>query len=164
VSTATADRALSHNRPRQRLLVALLAVSLALNLFFIAGAAWTRLHPPPAASGFDERFSRMAAQLDLRSEQQAAFTRYQAAMRARRAAMRQKIRPLIDAVRQEIARPQPDVAHIQLLLDDATAAHRAFQRQAIADTLAFVATLSPAQRATFLAIESHHWGRHPPRR
>jgi Spy/CpxP family protein refolding chaperone len=163
VSSTTAGRALLRNRPH-RLLAALLAVSLALNLFFIAGAAWTRLHPPPDEPGFDQRFSQMAAQLDLDSQQQAAFTRYEAAMRTRRAAMRLKVRPLFDAARQEIAKPQPDAARIQQLLDQAEVQHRAFQRQTIADTLAFAATLSPAQRAIFVAFERDHRGRHRPQR
>jgi Spy/CpxP family protein refolding chaperone len=140
-----------------------LAVSLALNLFFIAGAAWTRLNPP-AASGFDRRFRQMAAELALDPQQQAAFVRYEAAMRADRETMRRRIRPLFDAVRQEIGKPQPNVAHIGQLLDQVAETHRALQHQAVSNTLVFVATLSTAQRARFVALERERWEQHSHRR
>jgi Spy/CpxP family protein refolding chaperone len=137
--------------------VALLAVSLALNLFFVAGAVWTDFNPPPQTAGFDRRFRAMAAPLDLTSAQRIAFTRYEGAMRSGRDALHRQVGPLIDAVRQEIAKPQPDVSRMRQLLDQAAAAHRAFEQQAVAATLAFVATLTPAQRDTFVAIERQRW-------
>jgi uncharacterized membrane protein len=165
VSTAaTADRAIVRKWPGQRTLAALLAVSVVLNLFFVAGALWTRLNPPPAAPGFDERFQQMAAQLALDPQQQLAFERYAAAMRAGRDNLRRQIGPLIDTARQEIAKPQPDVNHIQQLLDQAGDMRRAFQRQAVAQTVGFAATLSAAQHAKFVAFERERWGPHPPHR
>jgi Spy/CpxP family protein refolding chaperone len=164
VSAAAADGPFARRSPRRRLVAALLAVSLALNLFFIAGAVWTDINPPPQTVGFDQRFRAMAAQLALSPQQQVAFARYEAAMRSGREALHRQVRPLIDAVRQEIAKPQPDVGRIRQLLDEAAVAHRAFQRQAVTATLAFVATLTPAQRSTFVAIERQRWERRPHRR
>ncbi|HTV88047.1 MAG TPA: periplasmic heavy metal sensor [Stellaceae bacterium] len=157
MSTATAGRTVQRAWPRRRLLAGLLAVSLALNVFFIVGAVWTRFNGPPGAVDFDQRLRQMAVQLDLSPRQQIAFQRYDAAMQTGREAMRRHIRPLMDAVRQEIAKQQPDAARIAQLLDRTTAEHHAFQQLAINNTLAFVATLSPAQRSRFLAIERQHW-------
>jgi len=159
VSVAAADGPFARRSSRRRLVAALLAVSLALNLFFIAGAVWTDVNPPPQTAAFDQRFQAMAAQLDLAPPQQVAFAHYEAAMRSGRDALHRQVRPLIDAVREEIAKPQPDVGRIGQFLDQAAAAHRAFERQAITATLAFVATLTPAQRGTFVAIERQHWER-----
>jgi Spy/CpxP family protein refolding chaperone len=163
VSTATAGTALPRNWPRRRLLAALLAVSVVLNLFFIAGAMWTRLRPPPAAPGFEQRFHEMAAQLDLDPQQKLAFDQYEAAMRAGREHQRRQIAPLIDAVRVEIAKPQPDVKHIEQLLDQAAEQRRQFQHEAIGRTIGFMATLSAAQREKFVAIERERWAAHPHR-
>ena len=41
------DTALSGRSIRQQILWAAISLSLALNLFFVAGALWTRLHVPP---------------------------------------------------------------------------------------------------------------------
>lgn len=163
MSAAAADRTFAPRSARRRLVAALLAVSLALNLFFIAGAVWTDINPPPQTAGFDERFRAMAAQLDLTPPQRIAFARYAAAMRSGHAALHRQVHPLIDAVRQEIAKSQPDVGRIRQLLDQAAIAHRAFERQAVTATLAFVATLTPAQRGTFVAIERQRWEHRPHR-
>ena len=42
MSAVTAGPSPATGWPRRRLLLALLVVSVALNLFFVAGAAWTR--------------------------------------------------------------------------------------------------------------------------
>ncbi|MGE3783580.1 MAG: hypothetical protein AB7H71_12640, partial [Alphaproteobacteria bacterium] len=57
---------------RSGILSAVLAVSLVLNLLFVAGAVWSRIEEPPAR-GLDQRFERIGAQLDLDSVQLAAF-------------------------------------------------------------------------------------------
>lgn len=140
-----------------RLVLVLLALSVALNLFFVTGALWIRLHPATVLSFQERRFQRMARELDLAPQQRAGFDRYVAAMRARTAQMHQQLHPLYAGAWEEMAKPQADEAQVMRLFDEASAKRREFQRGATSQTLAFLATLSPAQRAKFLAIVQAHW-------
>ena len=139
--------------PRYRLLVALLAVSVALNLCVIAGAVWSQVHPPPRPPGFSERFHRLADTLGLTPEQRVAFDRYVADMAARGDRMHQEVEPMMDAAWGEIAKPDADQAQVLKLLDDASARRRAFLHDAVGATMSLLATLTPDQRAKFLAEE-----------
>jgi Spy/CpxP family protein refolding chaperone len=94
----------------------------------------------------------MAAELDLDPQQRAAFDRYVAAMRSRMDQMRQETDPLINAAWEEIAKPQPDAAKVEQLFDESAEKRRVFQREAASQMLAFVATLSPAQRGKFVQL------------
>lgn len=143
-------------RPRPLVLM-LLALSVALNLFFVGGALWIRLHPAATLSFQEQRFRRMANELDLAPSQRDAFNRYVEAMRARTARMHQELAPLFGGAWEEMAKPQADEAQVMRLFDEASEKRRGFQREATTQTLAFLATLSPAQRTKFLAIVQAHW-------
>lgn len=145
----------SHPRglPRRRLLTAILAISVALNVCVIAGALWSRLHPPPAPPTFTERFHRLENSLDLTADQRAAFDRYIADMSARGEQMRHTIEPLMDAAWAELAKPDADQARVLQMLDNASSQRRGFQQQAVAATLSLLATLTPEQRVKFVANE-----------
>lgn len=164
MSTTAAGTTRRVGRPSQRLVLMLLALSVALNLFVVGGALWIRLHPHAVLSFEEKRFQRMARELDLAPEQRAGFDRYVAAMRARTQRMHQELAPLYGAAWQEMAKPQPDEAQVMRLFDEATAKRREFQREATSQTLAFLAVLSPAQRSRFLAIVQAHWARWRPNR
>jgi len=138
--------------PGRRVLVVLLILSAILNLCFIAGAAWTRLHEPARSGDLEQRYQRMAAELNLEPQQRAGFDAYVAAMRTRTEKMREQVGPLINAAWEEIAKPQADVAQVMRLFDDAAQKRREFQRETTARTLDFLAILTPAQRAKFVAI------------
>ena len=138
--------------PSRRVLVLLLVVSLVLNLCFLAGAAWTRLHPPAQWADLEQRYRQMAAELNLEPEQRAGFDAYVAAMRSRTEKMHEQVAPLINAAWEEIAKPQADVGQVMRLLDETAEKRREFQREATAKTLDFLAILSPAQRSKFVAI------------
>lgn len=159
MSAAAADTTRRIGRPPRRLILTLLALSVALNLFFVAGALWIRLHPPTAAWGEQARFQKMAAQLDLAPQQRVGFDQYVAAMRARSVKMHQDVAPLFAAAWAEMGKPQADAAQVMRLFDKAGEERRQFQREAIGQTLAFLAILSPAQRAKFLAVAQERWTR-----
>jgi Spy/CpxP family protein refolding chaperone len=152
VSAYTAEPALARGWPRRRLLLALLIVSAALNLFFIVGAVWTRMHPPDGLAGREQRYRQMAAQLDLAPDQRQGFERYVAAMNARDEKMRQQVAPLIGSAWQEIAKSQPNTGQIMQRFDEASARWREFQREATTQTLDFLSILSPSQRDKFIAL------------
>lgn len=145
---------------RPPLVLMLLVLSVALNLFFVGGALWIRLHPHAGLSFEEKRFQRMARELDLAPQQRSGFDRYVAAMRSRTIRMHQELAPLYGAAWQEMAKPQADQAQVMRLFDEATTKRREFQREATSQTLAFLAILSPAQRAKFLEIVRARW-RHP---
>lgn len=134
---------------RQRWPAVLLAASLALNLFFVAGAVWIRQHAPPSPAA---RFRQMADELNLDTKQKAAFQDYIRALRAHAELMRQQTEPTIAAAWAEMAKPQGDQARVIQLFDEATEKRHAMQRELASQTFAFLAMLSPEQRAKFVEI------------
>lgn len=153
---ATASSTAGTRSPRRHLLTTLVAISLALNLFFIAGAVWTRLNGPLAALGPDDRYDQMAAELKLDPQQRVAFDRYVGAMRSRVDDMRQQIEPLIGNAWEELAKPQADANQVMTLFDQASEKRRGFQSELTSQTIAFLSVLSPEQRKSFVAIVRDH--------
>lgn len=137
---------------RRSLLWVALTLSLTLNLCFVAGALWTRyLAPAPPASSA-ERLQRVGAELALDPEQKRAFERYSETLRTHMQQMRETIEPLMNAAWSELAKPDADQATAARLFDEAGQARRSFQRELLTPTLAFLATLSPEQRAKFVEL------------
>lgn len=156
MSMTTASSTAGTRSPRRHLVTTLVAISVALNLFFIAGAVWTRLNGPPASLGSDERYEQMAAELKLDPQQHVAFDRYVAAMRSRVEEMRQQIDPLIGNAWEELARPQADANQVMASFDQASEKRRAFQRELTNQTIVFLSVLSPEQRKSFVSIVRDH--------
>ena len=137
---------------RPRLIAALLAISLTLNLCFVAGAAWTRLKPPTIVTT-SERFHRLARTLDLSPQQQDAFDGYVAALIVRNNRVRLATEPLMDEAWAEVARPNPDQARVFQLLDEFSTQRHETWHETVTATLALLATLTPEQKDKFLADE-----------
>jgi Spy/CpxP family protein refolding chaperone len=152
MTTATAGMRPSRRLMRPRLVVALLAVSVALNMCFVAGVAWTRFKPPAIVTT-SERFHRLARSLDLSPPQQAAFDQYVAGLIARTNRVRLATEPLMDEAWAEIAKPNPDEAKVLHLLDDFSDQRRGTWQETIRATLSLLATLTPEQKAKFVADE-----------
>ena len=145
-----------------RLIAIALVLSLALNLFFVAGVLWTQLRPLPEAEGESARVAQMETQLRLDDQQRTAFERYFRTMRARNQLMREEVEPLMADAWTEIAKPQPDQARVLQLFDAAAEKRRAFQRDITAQTIEFFALLSPEQRSKFVELAREHrtpWAR-----
>ncbi|MGH7036920.1 MAG: periplasmic heavy metal sensor [Stellaceae bacterium] len=145
---------------RQPLLRVALALSLVLNLFFIVGAAWTRMHAPHHP-GIAKRFHQIESQLALDPTQRQAFDRYAAIIESRARAMHQRIRPLIGEAWSEMAKPQAQATDVMRIFDQTRAERRSFEQDLTSHTLALLARLSPAQRQKFVALVHPH--RRPPR-
>jgi Spy/CpxP family protein refolding chaperone len=137
---------------RPRLLAGVLAVSVALNLFFVGGALWTRLHASQPATA-SERFHKLGQSLNLSPPQQAAYDQYVAAILARNNRVRQATEPLLDEAWAEIGKPNPDQIKILQLLDDFSTQRREVMHQTVGATLSFLTTLTPEQKEKFLADE-----------
>ena len=152
MSSTTAGTALPRRWPRHRLLVAALVVSAVLNVFFIAGAAWTRIVPAAEVPSPAQRYHQITQELGLDQKQRVSFDRYVAAMRARSNRLHQEVGRLIGSAWDEVAKPQADTQQILGLLDQTTDKRREFQHEAAVQTLDFLSLLSPEQRSKFVAI------------
>jgi uncharacterized membrane protein len=149
---------------RPYLLWVALTLSLVLNLCFVAGALWVHINGPALTMSPEERFQRVGAELGLDPEQRRAFEQYSDAVRIHMQRMREAVDPLMSAARTDLAKPGADEATIARLYDEAAQTRRGFQRELLAKTLAFLAVLSPEQRAKF--VEQFHqrlrpWGQRP---
>jgi Spy/CpxP family protein refolding chaperone len=151
--TATAADGREAGRfPRPKLVTALLAVSLVLNLCFVAGATWTRLKHPGVVTT-TERFHRLSKSLNLSSQQQAAFDQYVATLIDRNNRVRLATDPLLDEAWGEVAKPNPDQTKVLQLLDEYSAKRREVWHETVTETVLLLATLTPEQKAQFLADE-----------
>lgn len=144
----------------QPLLRVALALSLVLNLFFIVGAAWTRMHAP-RHPGIAKRFQQIESRLSLNPTQRQAFDHYAAIIESRARAMHQHIRPLFGEAWAEMAKPQTQAADVMRIFDQTRVERRSFEQDLTTNTLALLARLSPAQREKFVALVHPH--RRPPR-
>lgn len=159
----TAASLATRGNVRQHLLWVVLALSLVLNLCFVAGALWIRIQGPPPPMNAEERLQRIGTQLALDSQQKEAFEQYAQAVRARMQLMHKAVDPLIGNAWSEVAKPDADEAKVVQLFDEAGQARRSFMRELAPITLSFLATLSPEQRAKFVElIRQRPWEqRHP---
>ena len=137
---------------RPYLLWLILTLSLALNLFFVAGALWIRFNGPPFPSTPEERLQRVGAQLDLDPRQKQAFNQYAEAVRPHMKQMRKAVEPIAGAAWSEIAKPDADEAKIVQLFDEAGQTRRRYMRELAPIALSFLSTLSPEQRAKFVEL------------
>jgi len=136
---------------RPYLLWLILTLSLALNLFFVAGALWIHFNGPPVPNA-EERLQRIGAQLGLDPHQKEEFEQYTEALRARMQAMRKAVGPLMHNAWAEVAKPDADEAKVLELFDEAGQTRRGFMRELAPVTLSFLAKLSPDQRAKFVEL------------
>ena len=123
-----------------------------------------RINGPALTTNPEERFQQIGAELALDPEQRKAFERYSAAIRAHMQHVREAVDPLMSAARAELAKPDADEAMVTRLFDEAAQTRRGFQRELISKTLAFLAVLSPEQRAKFVELFHQRlkpWGQRP---
>lgn len=143
---------LVHGGVRQHWWKALLALSVALNLFFMIGALWIRVHAPAPVPTPEDRLAQMASELHLDPWQQKAFAHYSQTIRERLQAMHKATQPLIASAWSEVGKPGADEVKVMQLFDHAAAERRIFVHDLTTTTLSFLATLSPAQRAQFVEL------------
>lgn len=148
----TLAAAMAPARSRHRLPWILLTLSLVLNLCFLGGFVWTHTRPSPWRMSPEERIERISEALHLDPEHRQIFERYFRTVGARMQLMRTEVGPLIGDAWAEIAKPQPDEDRVSKLFDQAAETRRRYQRELTDETLRFLATLTPAQRAEFVAV------------
>ena len=137
---------------RQHLVWVVLILSLALNLCFIAGALWIRVQEPPLPMSPEQRLHQIEPQLALNPQQKVAFDEYARTVRSGMQSMREAVEPVVADAWSELAKPDADEAKVMLLFDQAGDQRRAFRRELGTATFAFLAKLSPEQRAKFVEL------------
>ena len=145
--TSLADSGQKAGR-RGRLVWVALALSLTLNVCFIPGLAWMRMHAPPPPL---VRMQHFADSLNLTDNQRQTYEQFLRTLRLRGRFVRESNQPLVDNIWSELAKPTPDDAAMAKLGDQIDANRTAFEREASTALDAFVKTLSPAQRAQLAA-------------
>ena len=129
-----------------------LALSLALNLFFVIGAMWIRIHAPAPMPSAEDRLAQMAGELNLDPQQRQAFAQYSQTMRRLLESMHKQVQPLVASAWSEVGKPQAEQARVMQLFDRADQQRRIFVQDITTTTLSFLATLSPEQRAQFVKL------------
>ena len=158
----SAEIVVSQPGARPRLVWVLLALSVALNLFFIGGVFWlraeaSRMQLPPA-----ERFEMVARQLSLDPSQRAAFDKFIGVMRMRTRHLRESNQPLIEETWNEMAKSQPDDALIEHNLDEAANSRHAYQLDTSRALRSFLAVLSDQQRQAFVDLAKNRQNHNVP--
>lgn len=131
---------------RGRLVWIALALSLTINVFFVGGLLWVRIHghsfPPPL-----ERIEHLVRPLGLTADQHAAFEQFLRVIRIHGRFTRETDRSLQDQIWIEIAQPTPNNGTLSRLTDQVYANRQVFQKEASGALMNFIKTLNPAQRA-----------------
>lgn len=131
-----------------RLLWIALALSLTLNICFLAGLAWMHAHAPPPPIVRMQHFGEM---LNLNSSQKQAYEQFLRTLRLRGRFVRESNRPLIENLWSEIAKPTPDTSEVAKLADQINSNREGLQREVSTALDAFIKTLTPEQRALLAA-------------
>jgi uncharacterized membrane protein len=143
-------------RSRSGILSAVLAVSLVLNILFVAGAVWSRIEGTPARA-LDQRFERIGSQLELDPAQRTAFDKFIAEIGARRDKVRQQVVPLYRSAWDAAGKPSMDGAGVAQMFEAAYGERLRLNRETTARMIDFLETLSPGQRGRFVALARDSW-------
>jgi len=127
----------------------LLALSVALNAFFIGGHVYTRSLSHRLGGAGEERASALAGRLGLNDEQRTAFRDSRRAVGPKLRELRAEARPHVNKLWDEMAKPQPDEAVIDAELKTIGDMRLGFEREALASARTFMKSLTPEQRRSF---------------
>jgi uncharacterized membrane protein len=160
--SAPAESAAPRRGGLPRLPWILLALSLALNAFFVGGFFWVRGEATRAQMRPAERFELIAHDLNLDTKQRAAFEHFIGIMRMRSRHLREANLPLIEEAWGELAKPKPDDGLIDRNLDTAATNRHAFQLDTSHALRGFLSALSDDQRRQFVEFAKNRQNRDLP--
>jgi uncharacterized membrane protein len=147
VLAETADKSGS----RARLVWAALVLSLVLNVFFVGGLVWSRIHAERPAT-LVERFQQVGNEMSFSGGEREHFQQFFQTVRRETQQMRENNRPIMQRIWGELDKEHPDQAAINQLIDQATENRRAYQKDMAAALANFLDTLAPAQRSRFIEL------------
>jgi uncharacterized membrane protein len=137
---------------RVRLPWILLALSLALNIFFIGGAVWIKVTHHPPGMTLPQRVERISRELSLEPAQRTALEQFLRTVRQRGTRLRDANLPLIEEAWREMANPNPDTAVVDKAFAEVAENRRSFQQASLEALRGFLATLTPEQRTRFIEL------------
>ncbi len=135
----------------------LLAVSLALNLGLAAGALHFEAEAERLSASAEARFETIADRLELTEAQRADLLALRAKIQDRREAMGGSRDQRRAALMAELTKPELDRAHLSEVMDGSQDQRRAFFEGLMVELHGFLATLTPAQKETFLAMAEERY-------
>lgn len=137
---------------RGKLLWALLAVSLATNVFLVGGALFGVYGTDHADRRPGVTVESVAKKLELSAEQRRGLADLRAMAQERRKAMRGQRGELRDSFLSTLAQPTFDRDQILALIESRSAQRRDFLVGMAEELHSYLATLTPDQRGQFFAM------------
>ncbi len=137
---------------RGKLLWILLAVSLAANVFLVAGALYSLYGDDTPRARAAANIDTVAERLGLSSEQRDGLLALRDKARKGREGMREGRKQRRAAYLEELGKPSFDREAVLALMEARSAEWRARIVDVAQDLHAYLATLSPEQRESFLAM------------
>jgi len=141
-----------------RLIEIVLVLSLGLNLFIAGGFAYSHWFAighhdgPPPPPPLERRLDAIASRLGLDPEETKPFRELKRTFRGAQQALGAQNRPLAQSIWEELAKPQPDDAEIQRLIDEMASHRHAFHAATTTALERFLAAITPEQRAEFIKL------------
>jgi len=136
---------------KSRLVWIALALSLVLNVFFVAGGIWVKMSVRSALPPI-VRLQRLGDRLDLNEDQRVAFDQFIRVIRLHGRFVRETNQPLLDRIWIELAKRTPDEDAVGKLGAQVGDNRQAFMKEVSVSFFAFVKTLSPEQREKLSTI------------
>lgn len=127
----------------------LLALSVALNAFFIGGHVYTRSLSHRLDGPAEARTSALVKKLELNDQQRTAFRDSRRAVGTKLRELRGDARPHVNKLWDEMTKAEPDEATIDGELKAIGDMRLGFERSALASTRVFMKSLTPDQRREF---------------
>lgn len=142
----TREGATSPPRSRGRLVTVALALSLALNVFFVGGLIYSRFVPPTPP------LVALGRQLNLEPEQRKAFQSFLQVVRRNGVALRDANGKISAQIWEELSQPKPDEQKLTALIAEVANNRLDYQMTVGSAIIPFLETLTPEQRARFIEI------------
>ena len=130
----------------------LFAVSLAANVFIVAGAAFTIYSKHETAESPEAGRDLVAERLGLSEDQREALRDLRERAEMRRYGMREAVGPMRQAILEHVASATFDRDRVMRLLEDWSEERRMYFAEYAEDLHGYLATLRPEQRARFLEL------------
>lgn len=144
--TAPIEGATSPPPPKGRLVRVALALSLALNVFFIGGLVYSKFVRPASP------LMRLGHELNLDPEQRKAFQSFTQVVRTKGAALRDTNLAVSQKIWDELSQPKPDQQKLAGLFTEIANNRRDYQAAVGTALLPFLETLNIEQRRHFIEI------------
>jgi uncharacterized membrane protein len=146
--TAPVEGVPDQSRSKGRLVMVALALSVALNVFFVGGLVYGKfMRPGPGAP-----LVALGRELDLTPVQRGAFRDFIQVARSKGEALRETNRKLGEQVWDEISKPEPDKQKLATLIGQVADNRREYQAAVTGALIPFLANLDQERRRHFVEI------------